>query len=74
MLQVVARLPDGKSFSQIATSIADALTILRATEALVGNHEHVWIESYGERLDVDRLRRNQALLNVPNLSGAPDPD
>ncbi len=69
MLQVVARLPDGKPFRQPASSIPDALTILQATIALVGNHGHVWIESYGERLDVDRLRRDHALLNSP--SGAP---
>ncbi len=66
MLQVVARLADGKPFRQPASSIADALTILQATIALVGNHGHVWIESYGEWLDVDRLRRDHALLNSPS--------
>ena len=69
MLRVVARLSDGKPFAQIATSLADALTIWRATAALVGDHENVWIEQDGQRLDIDQLRRDLALQNLAD--GAP---
>ena len=70
MLQVVAILPDGKDFSQMAASISDALTILHATQALVGNSGRVWIERYGERLDADKLRRDHALLNGPKITNS----
>ena len=56
MLQVVARLPDGGPFFQIATSISDALTILDATEAFLGNHDSVWVEHDGMRIDRNVLR------------------
>ena len=69
MLRVVARLSDGMPFAQIATSLADALTIWRATAALVGDHENVWIEQDGQRLDIDQLRRDLALQNLAD--GAP---
>ena len=74
MLQVVARLPDGKAFTQTATSVADALTILKATVTLVGNHGHVWIESDGERLNADRLRRDYALMNGSQFTSFRDED
>ena len=56
-------LPDGKAFKPSATSIPHALTILRATEALVGSRGHVWIKREGERLDADQLRRDQPIMS-----------
>ncbi len=64
MLQVVARLPDGGPFFQLATSISDALTILDATEAFLGNHDSVWVEHDGMRIDRNVLRRT-ALQDLP---------
>ena len=68
MLQIVARLSDGKPFIQIATSISDALTILRAMEELIGNDGSVWIEHDGIREDADQFRRDHVMHN---LSSAP---
>ena len=52
----------------MAASISDALTILHATESIVGNGGCVWIERYGERLDADQLRGDHALLNGPKIT------
>ena len=62
VLEVVARLPDGKAFRQ-AASIADALTILSTTQTLMGNAD-VWIERDDVRLDAEQLRRHKALQNL----------
>jgi hypothetical protein len=65
MLSVVARLVDGSPFAQVATSPSHALALLRATEALVGDLNNVWVELDGKRIDAAEFRRTASLQNLP---------